>query len=561
MFSGRFCIKRQITSVLLFILSIILCASPAFAAYTMPVGVPDAWIEPNLASPEAPSPWTSSQAGYYYVDNSVACSDTLNGNGFPGAPRCRFPTTFTAGDYVEIHGGPYNWTSLVRLVSSGTSENPVWIHGDETTKPTFNMGMTVSGTYLYIENLDIVGNHTLDIRPYNNVQTDHVLIRNSRTTGTGTLGTGKTGYNVNGYNGYQAHDVIIHNNEISYGGDATQEDSDPHGLQVGSYVKDIWLLDNTTHHMAGDGFQTGNGGVDSTFIYYGRNTSHDEGENCVDIKNSNDVIVSENICYNLEFITPAGGSGVGMVSHGNSTSPARIWYINNEIYNVNSGIVSSSGTDVYAIGNNIHNVTEHSAEAHSETSTYSSGVGIAMQGGINLHAHYNIIQNVNVGIAYTLGTLHELSLIGNLITNLVVGNVTGNSPYNIILAGDDSALAAAIIDENMFYDPMRFYYDGSTYTDINSLQAVETFCDSCLDSVPVSAPQVMSLATTSSAVDIEQTSPDIIAKFKTLYGIDLSTGIADKNSLYVTFLGIASGEISNVSEVLVPAGFHITTVQ
>lgn len=278
------------------------------SAFDYPVGIPDAWIAPDVSAPSAPSPWTDQIEGYYYIDNSVTCLDnsTTNPYGSPSLPKCRIPTSLAAGSYVEIHGGPYNWAATVYIRSHGTAENPVWIVGAEGN--LLEMSVVLHGTYVYVDGLNITGDKGISIRPYNSVRTDHIMVRNNTITGTGSLETGTIGISANGAVGLQNVGVIAYKNTISYMGDSEAVvENDRHAMTTGSYINDVWYLDNLTHHNGGDGVQFSHGGVEAHHFYYGRNTSHSERENCVDIKQADDVVLSENICYGIKSVSSAEG--------------------------------------------------------------------------------------------------------------------------------------------------------------------------------------------------------------------------------------------------------------
>jgi len=486
----------------------------------MPVGIPQAWIEPNISTPLPPTPWTRELTGYYYIDNSVTCSDD-NTYGHPGSPRCRFPTSLAAGSYVEIHGGPYNWTGTAYIRSYGTSSAPVWITGKDAT---ISMSLVLHGAYLYVDGLTITGDKGISIRPYNSIQTDHIMIRNTSITGTGSLTTGTSGIAMMGATGLQNTGIIIYNNVVSYMGDseATSE-NDRHSFQTGSYINDVWILDNMSHHNGGDGVQFSHGGVDAHHFYYGRNISHDERENCVDIKQANDVIISSNTCYGIE---PSSSSpGEGMVVH---YAPQRIFFIKNEIHDCITGIMSSGSHDLYIIGNTISAIIESSTESHDDISGYRTGAAISAYNTGNTYIAYNTIANSTIGISYEALSGYECDITGNIVSNLNRGQTTGNNPYSVMLKGDNTTVANSDIEMNLFYSPLQLHIDGTTYNSLTTLQNVATKCDdnggSCLDTDPhfVSYPAKLSIKSTSPAIDKGELSPKVIEALKTKYNIEIN---------------------------------------
>jgi hypothetical protein len=115
--------------------------------YTYPIGIPEAWVAPDVARPARPSPWTSDTSGYYYVDASVG-TDTGRTYGNPTAPRKTIPRPVPAGGYVEVHG-TYDVVSAGQcwIQGAGTSAKPVWVVGlDAASRPTFSAGTLVYGS-------------------------------------------------------------------------------------------------------------------------------------------------------------------------------------------------------------------------------------------------------------------------------------------------------------------------------------------------------------------------------------------------------------------------------
>ena len=135
-------------------------ALPAEASWNPPKGIPDPRDASNFGGFD-PIEGTVDQAAYcpnwpnaqnsisngdanncYYVDNTVACSDSnAGGYGTPNSPRCTIPTgTRSAGDYIYINAGTYPASGdRVTLIGSGTASKPIWFRGNATTKPILNI--------------------------------------------------------------------------------------------------------------------------------------------------------------------------------------------------------------------------------------------------------------------------------------------------------------------------------------------------------------------------------------------------------------------------------------
>jgi hypothetical protein len=515
-------------------------------AFNYPTGIPDAWVSPDVTAPSAPSSWSSEVTDMYYIDASSGNCSLKVTYGSTTEPRCRFPSLLPAGSYVEVHGGPYNYTGTIYLRSEGTAEQPVWIVGAENN--LIKMNLVLNGTYMYIDGLNIQGDKGISARPYQNVQTDHIMVRNTVITGTGSLSTGTSGIAANGGSGQQFEGFIAYNNTISYMGDSeSTTENDRHALQTGSYINNVWHLYNTTHHNGGDGVQYSHGGVDAHHFYYGGNTSHDERENCVDIKQANDVIISENTCYNIEVSSSSPGEC--MVVH---YGPSRIWFINNDISECITGVMSTGAHEVHVIGNNIHGMKESSTESHSDISSYQTGGGIVAYSTGNTYISNNTITDAVRGIAYEALAGYEADITGNIIANLHNGSYSNNNPYSILIKGDDTTVAKSDIENNLFYNPMQVHVDGTTYTDLASLTASGKCANnsgSCLDSDPLfESDKNYSLSSSSPAID-EGVLSSSYAVFQSLYGIQLTKDILGNTRSDTTKWDIGAYESLGGAEV------------
>ena len=517
-------------------------------AFEYPTGIPDAWVSPDIEAPSPPSPWTSEITNKYYIDASDSNCSTKVTYGSITEPRCRFPSLLAADSYVEVHGGPYNYTSTIYLQSEGTEANPVWIVGAENN--LLNMSVVLYGTYLYVDGLNIEEDKGISVRPYNDVQTDHIMVRNTVITGTGSLATGTVGISANGSSGLQLEGFIAYNNTISYLGDSESEtENDRHALQTGSYINNVWHLYNTTHHNGGDGVQYSHGGVDSHHFYYGGNISYNERENCVDIKQADDVVISSNTCSNIK--SSSSSSGECMVVH---YDPSRIWFINNDISQCVMGIASTGAYEVHMLGNNIHGMLESEKESHSDISSYQTGAGIVAYSTGNAYISNNTITDAVRGIAYEALTGYEADITGNLIANLHNGTYTGNNPYAIMLKGDDTTVANSDIENNLFYNPMQLHIDGTTYTDLNSL-ADSGKCNDNGQSCISTAPNFVdydnnnyTLSPDSLAID-NGTLAISYATYENLYGESITTDIQGTIRTATTKWDIGSFESLTGGEV------------
>jgi hypothetical protein len=511
-------IKKTKAIIQLFIIALVLFGiTTGVQAYDMPIGIPDAWIDPDITAPERPADWSSEVAGYYYIDNSVVCSDS-NTYGWPANPRCTFPAVYEAGDYVEVHGGPYNWTSTRYLTMNGTFANPIWFRGLVNDMPEIQMNLVVKGTYAYIENLNITNNNTISVRPHNNVQTNNILIRGCTITGTGTDVGNSSGIGTSGLSGYVTHDCMYYNNTLSYLGDSElSTENDFHGFTTGSYVNNIWILENETHHNGGDGVQLSHNGVDAHHIYIGKNHFHHEGENAVDIKKANNVIVSQNIAH--DFVKRNNSSGVAMVIH---YDPDNIWILYNEVYNTEWAIQTTGSTNTWFIGNVMYNV--HHSGSWDPDSGYSSGVAMHFRGDSSGGAIYNTVFDYDTGLQLTTG---ETSYV---IENNIFADRAEPTGYDIRIA-DANIASVTTLSRNLMHTSgnSRTYWAGTIY-DVAGLQGIGQ-CVGCLESDPQfvdSSNNNYHIQNGSPAIGVGSESA-IFNTFYSLYNIDIKKDIENNS--------------------------------
>jgi hypothetical protein len=528
------------------IFTLMLSTTSTVWAFNYPTGIPDAWISPDITAPSPPSSWSSEITNMYYIDGSDSnCSQQVT-FGSITEPRCRFPSPLPAGSYVEVHGGPYTYTGTIYINSQGTESEPVWIVGAKDN--LVKMSLVLYGTYLYVDGLNIEGDKGISARPYNDTQTDHIMVRNTTITGSGSLSAGSTGLRTNGLPGFQFEGFIGYNNTISYMGDSEAAvENDRHAMSTGSYINNVWHLYNNTHHNGGDGVQYSHGGTNAHHFYYGGNTSYDEGENCVDIKQANDVIISENTCYNIN--SSSSSNGACMVVH---YDPSRIWFINNDISECVFGITSSGAYELHIVGNNIHGMREDLAETNSDISSYQSGAGVRAYNTGNTYISNNTITDAVRGIVYEALSGYEADITGNLIANLRNGEYTGNNAYAIMLKGDNTTVANSDIENNLFYNPVQLYVDGITHTDLATLISSGK-CYYCITANPLFSPDGHSLTFGSPAINTGSFSNSYTV-FKNLYGKEITTDILGNDRPYDGLWDIGAYEYAvGILEITIPA--------
>ncbi len=332
-------------------------------AYTMPVGIPSPGFGISDEPPADPVEWPNAQAtGFYYIDNSVTCSDT-NTYGYPANPRCTIPTNpvVGAGQKMVLKASPnpyysrnFSWQ---QIQLNGSVNNRAWIVGvnDGPNKPivmsnpSTNTGWRMEGSYWTIDGIifDGVGPAVRgDLGAESYVVIRHSEIRNR----TGTTGSA-TSMNASTQNGLY-FDVFIHANGLIE--EDLSMEHDVHGIQVNS-AANLWILDSMFSENAGDSIQVNGAGASN--IYVGRNKMHSEGENAVDTKEFNTMVISENDGWDMRRVGYGNSGGNAQIFYINDegTQLGGWWAINNRAWDTGGpGIASASlGADVYIIGNTV----------------------------------------------------------------------------------------------------------------------------------------------------------------------------------------------------------------
>lgn len=355
--------RHKIVLFLQLLLLVFVFIPTAGWAWTGYLGIPDPWVDPDFANPSAPSPWTSEQAGYYYVDSTSGCSDANtygHPGSLPGSARCTVPTTLAAGAYVSVQAGAgYTTPALWNL--NGSSGNVVTVVGTGT--PTFtgsNTEFNVRGSYWVVDGLKFVDSKLR----YGSagVDTQYIVWRNNTLTGWVEEWSHTSMHAFNGTDTGNHH-LIFYKNHVYDNGEWTYNgeiDIDHHGFGLGAGNSYIWFYENDMDQNAGDGVQvnaTSGYGDTTHHIYFGGNT-YDNNLQCgIWVKEATDVIISTNYSENHTAKTWSPGAGFGQ-----QYGPERVWYINNWSNNNDNGIriatdSTQHGQYVYVIGNLITSPT------------------------------------------------------------------------------------------------------------------------------------------------------------------------------------------------------------
>lgn len=379
-------------------------------AYTPPVGIPVPSFGIEEVAPGRPALWPGAVAtGFYYIDNTAAtATDTGNIYGYPDKPRVSLPSSLAAGAYVEIHGGPYEGAQLT-IVAQGTREQPVWIRGASVAeRPTIRREMIVNGTYIILENLRFdTQQRTITFR-YKSAAVNYACIRHSEFIGTGVSVGNTTVVGISGSSTATTTNVVVYDNDISgFGERASVTENDYHGVLPGEYAAYIWVVGNRISANGGDSIQIGQASYTTAqrphHVYVGGNIFHDDRENCVDIKRSDYVVISENECYGYRETSSSAGEAI--VLH---DGPTNVWIVNNKVHSSTRGLVTTGSLDTYFVGNTIYDIHHETSVAWDPGSGYSGGAAMHFRGTTTGGALNNTLFDYDIGVQIAGGTGYEL---------------------------------------------------------------------------------------------------------------------------------------------------------
>ncbi len=271
-----------------------------------------AGLEPYRMGPDGP--YT------HYVDHDHPDSTDLgNPFGTPTTPRETVPNlvNLPAGSVVEVHGGAFEAQGALRGV--GSADKPIFIRGAPDDPPLVTGVFRIYGDYYVIENLEFdledYARNTITVGKYEQGARSNIAIRFNEFHGGETVPT--SSYQVirilHNWNTTEVvSDVVIYGNYFHHiGEDRGDAHYDAVAVSVDTNTEQVWIIDNTFHHIGGDSIQVACDSPDASetyvlpnHIYVGRNLSHDNYENFLDLKLCEDVIASHNEVFNLDPLNP-----------------------------------------------------------------------------------------------------------------------------------------------------------------------------------------------------------------------------------------------------------------
>ncbi|MBN1506436.1 MAG: fibronectin type III domain-containing protein [Sedimentisphaerales bacterium] len=345
-----------------------------FGPWVAPIGIPD----PNFGVRETYRMYddpanrnesltynASGAGGYYthYVDKDhPSATNAGNPYGTIAKPRVSMPSMATVlpGSVVEIHGKGYTGNTVWSC--EGTPEQPIFIRGvSRDERPIFTSGNTYpSGRYMIFENIHWQGAYVI-IRPLDaDDPASYICVRQCESQSHNYSAL----YPVSYTSGMSCRYIVMYGNEV-HPDNMTPPDSqdEPDNVAIGyiGRTEHYWIVDNHIYGAAGDACGSGHGAnYQVKDVYMGRNVMHDCSENAVDVKEVENVIISQNAMFNMAGGTSGQIDGVPIVLHyGPDDGPKNTWVLFNEIYNANGCAIQVGGGvkyPVYVIGNVIHDI-------------------------------------------------------------------------------------------------------------------------------------------------------------------------------------------------------------
>ena len=436
---------------------LVLAATPAAAQqWQPPIGIPAPPFGVTDPQPSAPASWSSSPssatANYYYVCRSCAgATDSNNAYGHPGLPRVSVPTSVSAGAYVQIQGTGYSFGADSAVwTMNGTQSSPVWVVG--VGNPDFNGVQTelqLRGNYWVVRGIRLVNTKVRIGNGSTLAGSSFVAFRDSELTGWGGRGTTSL-IGTYGSPSAPSHDIVIYRLNVHDNGPLSDAggDIDQHGVGIGAYASNIWVLDSTFRRNSGDGIQmsSSNGTITSLtdpqlghHFYVGRNTFDANLQNGFWVKDARDVIISENLSIN--HVTSQYAPGV---CGGGQYGPERVWFLYNTCHDNDGGIRIQSdsnlhGNDMYFIGNVIYN---NNLSSPSSNPSGDDQAGLVMRDMTNRYLINNTIWGNDGGVHCNTSPMSTFVMVNNIIGN------NRNSADSDLLC--DTTAANTTIRNNVF---------------------------------------------------------------------------------------------------------------
>jgi hypothetical protein len=299
-------------------------------------------------------------------------------------------------------------------------------------------------------------------------------------------------------------DLVVLRNHIHDNGTLRSKvENDIHGVLVGVGAERVWIVDNDIHGNGGDSVQINSGaGKLARLIYIARNKLHEEGENAVDIKTAEDVIVSQNTCWGFRptnFVY-SGSDGTAIVINDDNARNKRdnhLWVLFNQISHATVGVRAQSYVAV--MGNVFHDI---------------QNAAVLSFGPHNVHVEHNTIVGVGRAVErFGGGPTNRVVFANNIVSDVTMENakVTGNSAKT-------SAIAYSLFPKRA-----KFVWEKGTFESVREFSGWHP-CKECREGNPQfvnSASRDYRLAPGSPAIGMGFGSA-AYAMFQRMYKLDIA---------------------------------------
>lgn len=380
----------------------------------------------------------------HYIDSlSPSATNTNNNYGTVATPRINMPSAaFVApGAVIEVHNCS-STPSQISMVYIGSKSLPVFVRGANTnTKGLFtNVSFLIRGQYVIYENLEFItqGPSIRSITEF----AHHISLRYSYIHSAANVGV--IGDTIN----FLTSQVIIYSNQIytdnfdPNGGEFPENDIA--GVGINKNTEDVWVIDNDIRGQSGDAIGAGHAANYTAKKWYiGRNLLHGTGENGIDLKEVDGVVVSQNKLYHFTGLSSGNGGGGGtavVVHYGPNVSAKNVWFLYNEIYDANGAGIQVGGSqlfDTFFIGNIIHDIHNVSLDAKGFYTFQSCKINLLG------NVFYNNDNGINASGSAACGKL--------ILKNNIISTIQNPSGYYINTLTDSGYKSAAEITNNIFY--------------------------------------------------------------------------------------------------------------
>jgi hypothetical protein len=506
------------------------------------IGIPDpasnhGYDALNVTEPADPASWAMDMetAGYYYVcPGQVGATDSGRTYGYyPNGPRATIPlspTLATAGGKLVLcgdsNGELADWSSAdgdeINVGGAGDETTQNWIVGRCSTYPDpcapenrpviDNASFRLDGDYQVWAHIN-VANYDVD------THSDRGVIEHTASFAT-VKHTDFGGDGANHGTGPRAYapvaDTVVYDLTChDFGAWQDPSENDYHCIKPASSTAStrIWLLEVDGTRISGDTIQIGtannNLGTGPSFIYIGGGVSFENGENAIDIKTSDDVIISGHKCWDMDMGTGSGGGACYSIHN----AARRTWVLFNESWGQNDGIAvtqdSGNTTDGYIIGNVLHNHDDRAIVLRSAISPFWRVVN---------NSFANNEQNIE---------LYPGQLMNATCNAFGDRRTSTSADWDInIQSSSGTAITDYTLDANV-YENLRINNESSTVTSLATLQGLGLETNGRTGSPmyvdPTNAdPEAVDLHPQAGSDLIDNCVEDSAYEtFETLYGIDI----------------------------------------